>query len=107
MNGAVSSIVGWVVTIGAVLAALAVIGKFLSRSWKRAVGTKTKPGWIRRAVRLVDELAGLPPIVTGLTAAVLAIQREMHPNGGSSMRDSNDRIERALGTKEPASEHSR
>lgn len=93
----VPSWVNIVITVAAVLAALAVIARTLRRMW-RAV---RRAGWILDQLvanpetgqpSAIDRLVGRPattalPAVPSIFATVDSIAAQVHPNHGSSMAD--------------------
>lgn len=114
--------VAWIVGVAAFLAALGVIVKAARDGWRAAIGSRKRPGWLRRAIRLVDALTGLPERFEALERVTRAhlveanekirllddiatdlgvVKAEVKNNGGGSLKDSAHRIERALGLPEP------
>lgn len=66
--------VGVLVLIAAGLTAIATIGHYIRRAWKLIAG-----------------------FVSRVEKALVNVESQLYPNGGSSLRDSVDRIERHLG----------
>lgn len=110
----------WILGTAAVLAALGIIAKSL-RSFARWLVRRFFP-WLKRAIRLVDDLTGLPVVVArieadqaahilladakvrdlaALAAGLAEVRAMVKNNGGSSLLDSAHRIEAALGLPEP------
>lgn len=113
-------VVAAVVGVAGFLGALAVIAKSVLWTY-RFIRHKAFP-WVKRAVKLVDELTGLPEEVADVKAKLTehiegadqktdllneiaeglgVVVAEVKNNGGGSLKDSTHRIERALGLPEP------
>jgi hypothetical protein len=75
------------------------LGFFLAVAWEEHGREIVTGAAVLVAMGVIWRYLILPPIrlFKRLEKAVMMVEREMRPNGGSSLRDSNDRLERVVG----------
>lgn len=101
-------LVAWIVGAAAIVTALSVLWRLVVRGiLSRFAGLKdflddvrgeqARPGVAARP-GIMDRLASLDSTLTDHCARLTAIEHELYPNSGASLRDAVDRIERATDT---------
>jgi len=69
-------------------------------------GQPARPGVLARLASMEKALSGLPDIqghMAALEERLAAVERQLQPNGGESLRDSVDRVEKAVTPDESGS----
>jgi len=114
--------IGGILAAAAIIAALTVIGKCIAwlvvllRKVGRFVddltgeperdGFPARPGVLARLKSIEDITATLATLaaLAALELRLAALEEQMHPNGGTSLRDAADRIEAAITAKPETTE---
>lgn len=102
---AVDAVVVWSVAAVAIASAAGVVWK-LRRSWRRVEkgvaefvadwrGTPARPG-VRARPGMMERMSTLEEVTQQVDRRLRAVEHELRPNSGHSMRDAIDRVDRAI-----------
>jgi hypothetical protein len=103
----IDTLVIWSIAISAILGGIALVWRAIRRL-ARAVddwiedwqGTPARPGVPARP-GMMERVGGIEQSVDRVERRVGAIEHELHPNSGSSLRDAVDRVEQSICGTDP------
>lgn len=93
----------WIISLAAVITALLILARFAGLLWRfvRRVGHFLDDWFGEEARDGQPARPGFPARIGELERRTAAIEHELHPNSGASLRDAVDRVERAVDRPPP------